>query len=205
MERHSVLLMECADEISDLGSQNFLHRYGLRPHHVHFDIPGTERGCHFESDEAGHLKQLLFLGEQVVGCLGWASAAWKIGPRDAHIGWSLEQRRARLALLVNNVRFLILPWVRLPHLASCVLALSVRGLSVHWQRRYGHAVYLAETFVDSASFAGTCYRAANWQCVGQTQGHAKRGHLYLRHGVVRSIYLYPLTRHWRQTLTAELS
>jgi hypothetical protein len=152
-----------------------------------------------------HLKQLVFLGEQVVGCLGWASAAWKIGPRDAHIGWSLQQRRVRLALLANNVRFLILPWVRLPHLASCVLGLSVRGLSALWQRRYGHGLQLAETFVDNARFAGTCYRAANWQCVGQTQGHAKRGHRYLPHGIVKSIYLYPLTRHWRETLTAELS
>jgi hypothetical protein len=149
-----------------------------------------------------HLKQLVYLGEQVVGCLGWASAAWKIGPRDEHIGWSLEQRRARLPLLVNNVRFLILPWVRIPHLASQVLALSARGLSGIWQRRYGHALVLAETFVDRARFAGTCYRAANWHCVGQTQGHAKRGHLYRRHGVVKSIYLYPLTRHWRQPLTA---
>ncbi len=149
-----------------------------------------------------HLKQLVFLGEQVVGCLGWASAAWKIAPRDVHIGWSLEQKRARLPLVVNNVRFLILPWVRLPHLASCVLALGVRGLSAHWQRRYGHAVHLAETFVDRARFAGTCYRAANWQCVGQTQGHAKRGAVYHRHGIVKNIYLYPLTRQWRRELTA---
>ena len=150
-----------------------------------------------------HLKQLVFLGEQVVGCLGWASAAWKLGPRDVHIGWSLAQRRARLALLVNNARFLLLPWVRIPHLASKVLALSTRGLSACWQQRYGHAVVLAETFVDSARFAGTCYRAANWQCVGHTQGSAKRGHLYHRHGIVKHIYLYPLIRHWREPLIAE--
>ena len=120
-----------------------------------------------------------------------------------HIGWNLEQRRARLACLVNNVRFLLLPWVRIPHLASKVLALSTRGLSACWQQRYGHAVVLAETFVDSARFAGTCYRAANWQCVGQTQGSAKRGHLYHRHGIVKHIYLYPLIRHWREPLIAE--
>ena len=151
-----------------------------------------------------HLKQLVFLGEQVVGCLGWASAAWKIGPRDQYIGWSLAQRRARLPLLVNNVRFLVLPWVRLPSLASCVLGLSARGLSALWQQRYGHPLYLAETFVDSARFAGTCYKAANWQCVGETQGSAKRGHLYHRHGISKRIYLYPLTRHWRPPLTADL-
>jgi hypothetical protein len=150
-----------------------------------------------------HLKQLVFIGDQVVGCLGWASAAWKIAPRDQHIGWTLAQKRARLHLLTNNVRFLLLPWIRLPHLASKVLALSARALSECWQRRYGHAVYLAETFVDVARFAGTCYRAANWQCVGETQGHGKRGHLYLPHGIVKRIYLYPLTRHWREKLTEE--
>lgn len=151
-----------------------------------------------------HLKQLVYIGEQVVGCVGWASAAWKIGPRDRHIGWSLAQKRARLHLVANNVRFLLLPWGRLPHLASKVLALSVRGVSESWQRRYGHGLLLAETFVDRARFAGTCYRAANWVRVGQTQGNAKRGHLYERHGLVRDIYLYPLQRHWREALTQEL-
>lgn len=152
-----------------------------------------------------HLKQLVFIGEQVVGCLGWASAAWKIAPRDRHIGWSLAQKRARLHLLANNVRFLLLPWARLPHLASKVLALSVRGLSQSWQRRYGHGLQLAETFVDRSRFAGTCYRAANWLRVGQTQGHAKRGHLYQRHGLIKDIYLYPLTQYWREVLTEEPS
>ncbi len=168
----------------------------LLAHHHYLGRPGLV---------GEHLKQLVFIGEQVVGCLGWASAAWKIAPRDQHIGWSLAQRRARLPLLVNNVRFLILPWVRLPHLASKVLSLSVRALPASWQRRYGHAVHLAETFVDVSRFAGTCYRAANWYCVGQTQGHAKRGHQYLPHGIVKSIYLYPLTRHWREVLVREPS
>lgn len=152
-----------------------------------------------------HLKQLVFIGEQVVGCLGWASAAWKIASRDRHIGWSLAQKRARLHLLANNVRFVLLPWARLPNLASQVLALSVRGLSQSWQRRYGHGLELAETFVDRARFAGTCYRAANWVRVGQTQGHAKRGHQYQRHGVIKDIYLYPLQPHWRESLTEEIS
>ena len=150
-----------------------------------------------------HLKQLVFIGEQVVGCLGWASAAWKIAPRDVHIGWSLEQKRERLSLVVNNVRFLLLPWVRVEHLASKVLALSLRGLAGCWEQRYGHRVCLAETFVDLSRFAGTCYRAANWVCVGQTQGHAKRGNTYHRHGVVKGIYLYPLDRHWQEVLTRE--
>lgn len=150
-----------------------------------------------------HLKQLVFIEGQVVGCLGWASAAWKIAARDRHIGWTASVKRTRLHLITNNVRFLIVPWVRVAGLASKVLALSVRGLPRCWEQRYGHRVYLAETFVDLSRFAGTCYRAANWVCVGETQGHAKRGNAYHRHGVVKGIYLYPLDRHWRQVLTRE--
>ena len=149
-----------------------------------------------------HLKELVFIEAQVVGCLGWASAAWKSAPRERWIGWSVAQKRARLYLLANNVRFLILPWVRVEHLASKVLAMSVRGLSAAWQTRYGHAVVLAETFVDLSRFQGTCYRAANWCYIGTTQGHAKRGNAYHRHGVAKALYLYPLHRAFRETLTA---
>ena len=149
-----------------------------------------------------HLKQLVFMEEQVVGCLGWASAAWKSAPRERWIGWSLAQKRARLPLVTNNVRFLLLPWVRVAHLASKVLALSARCLSAAWQARYGHPVVLAETFVDLGRFQGTCYRAANWQYLGTTRGHAKRGNAYHRHGGVKALYVYPLDQHFRETLTA---
>jgi len=152
-----------------------------------------------------HLKQMVFIDGRVVACLGWASAAWKIAPRDCHIGWSESLKRTRLHFVANNVRFLILPWVRVPHLASKVLALSARGLARSWQQRYGHPLVLAETFVDRSRFAGTCYRAANWVSVGETKGHAKRGNTYYRHGLIKGIYLYPLSRRWRQTLTAEVS
>lgn len=149
-----------------------------------------------------HLKQLVFIEGQVVGCLGWASAAWKSAPRERWIGWSLAQKRARLPLVTNNVRFLLLPWVRVEHLASKVLALSARGLSTAWAARYGHPVVLAETFVDLGRFRGTCYRAANWQSLGTTRGHAKRGNAYHRHGVAKALYVYPLHRAFRETLTA---
>ncbi|MGH8655707.1 MAG: Druantia anti-phage system protein DruA [Gammaproteobacteria bacterium] len=149
-----------------------------------------------------HIKQLVYLGDQVVGCLGWASAAWKSAPRERWIGWGVAEKRARLHLLTNNVRFLLLPWVRVEHLASKVLGMSVRRLSRSWEARYGHPVVLAETFVDLARFKGTCYRAANWCYVGTTQGHAKRGNAYPRHGVAKALYLYPLQRAFRETLTA---
>ena len=147
-----------------------------------------------------HLKQLVFLDDQVVGCIGWASAAWKIGCRDAFIGWDAAQRRQRLPAVVNNVRFLVLPWIRVEHLASKVLGLSLRSLAHAWQARYGHGVVLAETFVDPGRFAGTCYRAANWQPVGQTRGHAKRGNRYHAHAQPKDVWLYPLHRRWRERL-----
>jgi len=147
-----------------------------------------------------HLKQLILIDDQVVGCIGWASAAWKIGCRDTYIGWTTEQRRRQLPSVVNNVRFLILPWIAIEHLASKALACSLRGLGAVWLERFGHAPVLAETFVDPSRFAGTCYRAANWQRIGQTRGHAKRGNRYHAHEQPKDVWLYPLHRHWREYL-----
>jgi len=147
-----------------------------------------------------HLKHLVFIDAQVVACLGWASAAWKVKDRDTFIGWDESTKRKNLYLVANNVRFLILPWVRVKGLASKALSLSLRRLTSDWQQRYGHPVYLAETFVDNARFKGTCYQAANWHYVGQTKGSAKRGNAYHYHGQPKAIYLYPLHRHFRRFL-----
>ncbi len=147
-----------------------------------------------------HVRYLAFVQGQVIACLGWASAAFKVQPRDRFIGWDLPTRRKNLCFVANNVRFLILPWVRIPHLASKLLALSVRGLSRDWQRLYAHPLYLAETFVDPSRFQGTCYQASNWIYVGQTQGSGKRGNRYYDHGQPKAIYLYPLHRNFRRKL-----
>jgi hypothetical protein len=147
-----------------------------------------------------HLKQLILIDEQVVGCIGWASPAWKVGCRDTHIGWCAEQRRSHLPSVVNNVRFLLLPWIQIEHLASKALACSLRGLGHIWLERFGHSPVLAETFVDPSRFAGTCYRAANWNLVGQTRGHGKRGNRYHAHQQPKDVWLYPLHRHWREVL-----
>jgi len=147
-----------------------------------------------------HLRYLVYINGQVVACLSWASAAWKVKARDRFIGWDEETKRKNLHLIANNSRFLLPEWVRVKHLASRVLALNLRRLSADWQRIYGHPVYLAETFVDISRFEGTCYRAANWVFVGQTKGSAKKGNAYLYHGQPKAIYLYPLHRHFRRRL-----
>lgn len=149
-----------------------------------------------------HLRYLVMLDGQVAACLGWASAAWKVRERDRFIGWDEAGKRRNLHLVANNVRFLIPPWIRIKNLASKVLSLCLRRLSQDWQARYGHPLYLAETFVDTARFSGACYRAANWLGVGQTQGCAKRGNDYHYHGRPKAIYLYPLHRQFRRLLRA---
>ena len=119
---------------------------------------------------------------------------------EVHIGWSPEVRHRRLHLIANNVRFLILSWIHVKHLASKVLALNLRQLSDDWQRVYHHRIHLAETFVDTSRFAGTCYKAANWHYVGQTRGSAKKGNVYRFHGQSKAVYLYPLNRRFRREL-----
>jgi hypothetical protein len=147
-----------------------------------------------------HLKHLVTIEGQVVACLSWASAAWKVKARDRFVGWDEGTKRHNLHLVANNTRFLIPDWVRVKHLASRVLSLSLKRLSRDWQRIYGHPVHLAETFVDISRFSGTCYRAANWIFVGHTQGSAKKGNAYRYHGQPKAIYLYPLHRHFRRSL-----
>jgi len=150
-----------------------------------------------------HLRYLVYIDGQVVACLSWASAAWKIKARDEFIGWDEERKRNNLHLIANNTRFLIPDWVKVKHLASRVLALNLKRLSADWQSIYGHPVYLAETFVDISRFEGTCYRAANWVFVGQTKGSAKKGNAYLYHGQPKAICLYPLHPHFRRYLLCD--
>jgi hypothetical protein len=147
-----------------------------------------------------YLKHLVYMNGQVVACLSWASAAWKVKARDQFIGWEAPTKRKNLHLIANNTRFLILPWVNVKYLASKALSLSIRRLRADWEKTYGHPIYLAETFVDISRFEGTCYRAANWLCVGQTKGSAKKGNAYRYHGQPKAIYLYPLHPHFRRYL-----
>jgi Domain of unknown function (DUF4338) len=140
-------------------------------------------------------------GEQVLACLLWSSPAWKMAARDQSIGWNAEQRAHNLQLIVNNSRFLVLPWVHIQGLASKILAQSARQLPIDWEQRYGYRPLLLETLVDAQRFRGTCYRAANWIHVGQTSGRGRMDREHKTHGqAVKDIYLYPLARNTRQRL-----
>ena len=134
-----------------------------------------------------------------LACVLFGSAAWQCQPRDAFVGWSPEQRRAGLARLTNNPRFLILPWVRVPHLASHILGRVCRRLSRDWQEKYGHPIELVETFVERERFAGTCYQAAGWQRVGATTGRGRNGG-HAAAGAVKEVYVRPLHPDFRQRL-----
>ncbi len=148
-----------------------------------------------------HILYAAYLEEQVVACLAWASAALRCPDRDRAIGWDDGIRKKRLPWVVNNTRFLIFPWIRVPHLASKILATNLRRLSRDWKDVWGHDLVLAETFVDRERFHGTCYRASNWIHVGESRGRSKRGNRYSHHGRPKAIFLYPLHRHWQQILT----
>jgi hypothetical protein len=146
------------------------------------------------------LRYFAYAGDRLVGLLGFGAAAWKTGPRDAWIGWSREQRHRNLGGVVNNARFLILPWIRVRCLASKLLSLVARELPEAWEARYGYRPVLLETFVEAARFQGTCYRAANWRCVGQTQGRGKLGDHQIGQVPVKAVWVYPLVRDFRERL-----
>lgn len=148
-----------------------------------------------------HMAYMVYSRDGVaLSCLLFGSAAWSCRDRDIYIGWGKEQRKHRLNLLTNNVRFLVLPWVRVPHLASHILSLITRRISADWEQKYGHPVKILETFVEVSRFRGVCYRAANWIRVGSTTGRGRDGG---HHNVilpVKDIYLYPLDADYRSKL-----
>ncbi len=135
----------------------------------------------------------------VLSCLLFGSAAWSCRERDIFIGWGKEQRRHNLNMMTGNTRFLIFPWVRIPHLASHILSLIARRVSADWKQKYGHPVYLLETFVEER-FKGTCYKAANWIRVGSTTGRGRDGGHHNAILPIKDIYLYPLAANYLSML-----
>lgn len=150
-----------------------------------------------------HLKYLVWARNQPIACLAWSSAPRHLGCRDRFLGWSSEARRRNIRLIAYNLRFLILPWVEVPHLASHLLGRMARLLPEDWQRIYGHPVYFLETFVDPQRFRGTCYRAANWILLGQTTGRGKADQTHRPNRPIKQVWGYPLHRDFRQLLSEE--
>jgi hypothetical protein len=177
------------------------------------DKPGLSAVYNGLMEQGHYLGHRLMAGAQARYLIGWpegwlgaisfGASAWSVAARDDYLGWLPEQRRQRLHLILNNSRFLIAPWVRSPNVASRVLGLCARRLPADFQARYGYAPVLLETFVERDRFTGTCYRAANWRCLGQTLGRGKKGQ---RHEVPlarKSVWVYPLRPDFRAVLRGE--
>lgn len=143
------------------------------------------------------LKYLVSWGDRPVACMGWSSAVRHLACRDTFIGWNAETRKRNLALIGYQTRFLILPWVEVKNLASYLLAVIARRISSDWGRAYNHPVHLLETFVDPDKYAGTCYRAANWQLVGITTGRGKNDRTHRQNRSRKAVWCFPLHRQFR--------
>ncbi len=170
-----------------------LFRTHLQQHHyLGYRGPVGENLKYLAYDRQGRL----------LGCLLYGAAAWRIADRDQFIGWDDTVRKRGLSRIANNMRFLILPGIRVPNLASHLLALISRRISADWQECYGHPILLLETFVEQQRFTGTCYKAANWIPVGQTTGRTRNHNSGDPMVPVKSVWLYPLQRGFRQALTA---
>ena len=147
-----------------------------------------------------HLKYLVYAAGRLIACLAWSSAPRHLGARDRFIGWSAEARRRNIRFLAYNPRYLILPWVRVPHLASHVLGQMARRIAGDWERVYGHPIYFLETFVDPERYRGTCYRAANWVVMGRTTGRGKNCPNKRPNRSIKEVLGYPLTPRFRELL-----
>ena len=154
----------------------------------------------YEQPVGEHVKYLVWGQSRPLACLAWSSAPRHLGARDRYIGWSAEARRRNVRFLTYNTRFLILPWVRVKHLASHILGRMALHISRDWENRYGHPLYFLETFVDPQRFRGTCYYAANWIWLGETTGRGKASNSYVPNRSIKHVLGYPLQARFRQLL-----
>ena len=165
------------------------NEYIQRYHYLgHSPLPGAQ------------LRYFIMAGEQIVALTGFGAAAWQTAPRDQFIGWSPDQRKTNLHLIVNNARFLILPWVQSKNLASKILSLMIQTLPNDWEKRYNIRPVLMESFVQKDRFAGTCYKAGNWLKVGETKGRGKLGPAGKISVPIKDIWVYPLNKKFRTLL-----
>jgi len=181
-------------KVTTKAQRELWYEYVNRYHYLGYQLPfGAQLRYFIESGNGENL---------ILGCLQFSSPAWKMAARDRWIGWSDEQRQRNLQKVVNNSRFLILPWVKVKNLASSVLALAIRSVCKDWQSCYGYRPVVMETLVDKSRFAGTCYKAANFIYVGTTTGRGRMDRDHTSHGQSpKDIYVYPLSSRFRQELS----
>jgi hypothetical protein len=156
----------------------------------------------YEQPVGEHLKYLVRAQGRPLACVAWSSAPRHIGARDRYIGWDQRARRRNIHCIAYNTRFLILPWVRVNHLASHILGRMAARISEDWQSMYGHPIWFLETFVDPERFRGACYRAANWVVLGATTGRGKQSNSYVPNRSIKQVLGYALTKRFRELLGA---
>ena len=166
---------------------------------------GTYHYLGYQQAKGAQVKYLVRYRERPVACLSFGPAAFKVAARDQFIGWSVPQRQARLAWVVNNDRFLLLPWVAVPNLASWVLSRCVRCLRSDWQRIYQQDLVLVETFIEKDRFRGSCYAAANWTCIGESSGRGRNDRFHQESLPIKTHWLYAWRPDFRQVLCRPLS
>jgi hypothetical protein len=154
----------------------------------------------YEQPVGEHLKYVIWAQHRPIACMAWSSAPRHLGCRDRFIGWSGEARRRNIRFIAYNTRYLILPWIRIPHLASHILGQMARVVSKDWEQLYRHPIYFLETFVDTERFQGTCYRAANWMVLGKTTGRGKDDQTNRPNRSIKQVLGYPLTPRFRELL-----
>jgi hypothetical protein len=155
----------------------------------------------YEQPVGEHLKYLIWAHGRPLACMAWSSAPRHLGSRDRFIGWSQPVRKRNIRFIAYNTRFLILPWIRVPHLASHILSRMTAALSRDWEQMYGHPIWFAETFIDPERFRGTCYRAANWILLGRTTGRGKDDLTHCQNRSIKEVFGLPLTRRFRELLS----
>ena len=188
---------QAAGQLSPLRFERVVHKaqsrlwneYIQRYHYLgHKLLPGAQ------------LRYIVYSQDNIIALLGFGAAAWQTAPRDKYIGWTHEQRKKNLHLIVNNARFLILPWIKSHNLASMILSKVSKILPAHWHEQYGYYPVLLETFVEKPRFEGTCYKAANWELLGQTKGRGKLGPAGKQSVPIKDLLVYPLTKYFRSLL-----
>jgi hypothetical protein len=158
----------------------------------------------YEQPVGEHLKYLVWAQQRPVASLAWSSSPRHLGARDRYIGWSQQARQRNVHLIAYNTRFLILPWVKVPHLASHILGRMAAGLSADWEALYAHPIYLLETFVDPERFRGTCYLAANWKVLGVTTGRGKADLTHRPNRSIKQVLALPVHRRFRELLSGSI-